>query len=108
MRSRWLLLVALGVLTGIGSFIAHRVVRQEQLTKLASGLTGGDPTRAPQLMLTFGCAGCHDIPGLAGPSGRVGPSLRTLAERVYIGGVAANTPENLVRWIVNPKALNPR
>jgi cytochrome c1 len=59
-------------------------------------------------MITYGCAGCHEIPDLAGPSGRVGPPLRTISERVYIAGVATNTPENLVGWIVNPKALNPK
>ncbi|GJE34974.1 Cytochrome c oxidase subunit 2 [Methylobacterium oxalidis] len=57
-------------------------------------------------MITYGCAGCHEISGLAGPSGRVGPPLRSIGERIYIGGVATNTPENLVRWIANPKALN--
>ena len=26
----------------------------------------------------------------------------------YIGGVAANRPDQLVRWLVNPRALAPR
>ncbi|WP_312034861.1 c-type cytochrome [Methylorubrum rhodesianum] len=49
-----------------------------------------------------------DILGAAGPKGRVGPPLRALAERVYIGGGAVNTPENLLQWIADPRSLSPR
>jgi hypothetical protein len=31
-----------------------------------------------------------------------------VAERIYIAGVLANTPENLARWIENPTEINPR
>jgi cytochrome c2 len=109
MRRKGIVLLVLIAAAGVGGGItAHRVQQHQQRTELAKSLTGGDPARAPNLMRTFGCAGCHEISGLAGPSGRVGPPLRTVAERVYIGGVVVNTPENLVRWIVDPKALNPR
>lgn len=108
MRFRWIALVASTAALVAGGIVAHRVEQHRQRVELARGLTGGNPDRAPVLMITYGCAGCHEIPGLAGPRGRVGPPLGTLAERVYIGGVVANTPENLVRWIANPKALDPR
>ncbi|ABY28520.1 c-type cytochrome [Methylorubrum extorquens] len=90
---------------GIGALWS---LRQTQKSEFIKRLTGGDPARAPTLMIKYGCASCHDIPDLHGPSGRVGPSLHALSERVYIGGVTTNTPENLVRWITNPKALSPR
>ena len=109
MRLRWIILVAaLAALTAGGSFAALKIERRRERIELARNLTGGDPARAPKLMIAYGCASCHEIPGLAGPSGRVGPPLRTISERVYIGGVATNTPENLVGWIANPKALNPK
>ncbi|ACL57327.1 c-type cytochrome [Methylobacterium nodulans] len=109
MRRRWIaFFAAVAVLAVAGGIAVHRIERHQQQVRLARTLTGGDPDRAPDLMIAYGCAGCHEIPDLAGPRGRVGPPLRTLAERVYIGGVAANTPENLVRWIVNPKAFAPR
>jgi hypothetical protein len=33
------------------------------------------------------------------------PELR-IANRIYIAGVLQNTPDNMVRWIENPKAVN--
>ena len=29
-------------------------------------------------------------------------------QRVYVGGVVANSPDNLVRWIVSPQTFSPR
>lgn len=109
MRPRWIILAAaLAALSVGGSFAALKIEHRKERIELARNLTGGDPARAPKLMITYGCAGCHEIPGLAGPGGRVGAPLRNIRDRVYIAGVATNTPENLVGWIVNPKALNPK
>jgi mono/diheme cytochrome c family protein len=80
----------------------------KQNEKLASALTGGDPTRAPEIMRRYGCAGCHTIPGVPGADGLVGPALSGLGQRVYIAGVATNSPDNLIRWIVTPQAFSPR
>jgi len=27
---------------------------------------------------------------------------------VYLGGAATNTPDNLIRWIVNPREIDPK
>ena len=70
-------------------------------------LTGGDPSRAPWLMTHYGCAGCHTIGGIPGADGKVGPPLKGLIERVYIGGTAPNNAENLVRWLVEPQRFAP-
>jgi cytochrome c2 len=72
----------------------------------AIALTRGDPDRAPDHLRRYGCAGCHTISGLPGATGLVGPPLQSLAKRVYIGSVR-NTPDNLIAWIVNPRALDP-
>lgn len=82
--------------------------QRSETRAIARALTAGDPTHAPDLLIRYGCAGCHTIPGVPGGDGKVGPSLASLRERVYVGGVARNSPDNLVRWIVNPQSLSPR
>lgn len=72
----------------------------------ARALTGGDPARGRAMIQRYGCGSCHMIPGVPGARGTVGPSLAGLAERSYVGGVLMHTPENLVRWIVDPKGVD--
>jgi cytochrome c2 len=64
--------------------------------------TGGDPQNGVATIRAYGCAACHDIPGVAMPGGRVGPPLTGFAKRAFIGGELPNTPENLERWIRDP------
>ena len=71
-------------------------------------LTGGDAQRGQALIAYYGCGSCHSIPGVARANGLVGPPLRGIRERAYIGGVVANTPQNLVQWIVDPHRLSSR
>jgi len=54
----------------------------------------------------YGCNTCHTIAGVAGADGLVGPPLTGIAQRMFIGGVARNTPANLVAWIQNPKQFD--
>jgi cytochrome c2 len=63
---------------------------------------------ASSLFLRYGCAGCHEIPGVAGAKGRAGPSLADYSDRLYVAGALRNEPANLIRWIVNPRAIEPR
>ena len=51
------------------------------------------------LLRQFGCGGCHEIPDVAAAKGKVGPPLAGVANRVYLGGVLPNTPENMLRFI---------
>jgi cytochrome c len=67
----------------------------------------GNPDRGRMLILQTGCGGCHEISGIPGARGAIGPPLNTVASRLMIGGVIANTPANLMRWIENPRAVNP-
>jgi cytochrome c2 len=68
--------------------------------------TGGEPREAPRAIRQYGCAACHDIPGVQSPGGLAGPSLSGITERLYVGGVVENTPDKLIRWIVNPKQFS--
>jgi cytochrome c2 len=81
---------------------------QQRKSSRAEQMTGGDPSKAQAALRQYGCAACHATPGVASPGGLAGPSLSGIAERLYVGGVAENTPDNLIRWIVNPKQFNPR
>ena len=100
-----LVLLALGA--GIG--IAYQSWGlMEQQRKEAIARTGGDPDKAPALLVKYGCVNCHNVPGLNAPTGNVGPDLSGIGKRAYIGGVLANNAENLLRWIVDPRAIDPR
>ena len=81
---------------------------QHQFEAVATAMAGGDLRRAPGIIRRYGCAGCHTIPGIPGGDGQVGGPLADMKHRVYVGGVAINTPDNLVRWIVSPQAFSPR
>lgn len=67
---------------------------------------GGSPTRGEELIRTYGCGACHTIPGVAGAKSTVGPDLHGIAARAYIAGVLPNTPENMMRWLMNPPAVD--
>lgn len=101
-------LLALAVLLGAaGGAYGVSAKRQTEARQLASALTGGgDPSLGPPLMREFGCAGCHTVSGVPGAQGMVGPRLDDIARRVYVAGRFTNTPETLISWIANPKALD--
>jgi len=99
--------VIVGLVAVAGTTTIAWSSRQEN-ERIARAMTGGDPSHAPALMRQYGCGGCHTIPGLSGADGQVGPPLADLRRRVYIGGVANNSPDNLVQWIVSPQSYSPR
>jgi cytochrome c2 len=74
----------------------------------AAALTGGDPSRGPDLMRKYGCQSCHTVPGVVGANGLVGPPLAGIASRSYIAGVLPNAPDNMLAWIRNPKSVDPK
>lgn len=76
--------------------------------QVARALTGGEADRALPLLRRYGCAGCHEIPGVPGADGRVGPPLGDFRQRVFIAGVLPNNAGNLVRWLVDPPAIHPK
>ncbi|MET0313207.1 MAG: c-type cytochrome [Hansschlegelia sp.] len=63
--------------------------------------------RAVQLIKSAGCGGCHEIPGVDGAEGRVGPPLKGVGGRTFLAGMIRNTPENMVAWLKDPQAIAP-
>ena len=67
-----------------------------------------DPRRGKQAIRQYACVTCHAIPGIVGANAPVGPPLKEIGTRGFIAGVLPNTPENMVRWIRHPQAVNPK
>jgi cytochrome c2 len=76
--------------------------------KRPEGALGGDPDNGKLLLRQFGCGTCHEIPGVAAATGRVGPPLGGVARRVYLAGVLPNTPANMAAFIRRPQAFAPK
>ena len=108
---RWRTVLASGaiaVLAGgaLAGWTVDRADRDARRAR-AESLTGGRVERAVALINRYGCSSCHAIPGIRGPRGLVGPALGDVGKRVYIAGVLTNSPHNMVRWIVDPPAVDP-
>ena len=73
---------------------------------LAANVAGGDPARGPDLIRYYGCGSCHEIPGVPGAGGMVGPPLHRIARRAYLAGVLPNTPDNMIAWIRDPHGVD--
>lgn len=71
-------------------------------------IAGADAERGRVAIRQYGCVACHAVPGVRNPGGNVGPPLAGLAKRGYIGGVLPNTPDQLVRWLLDPPGVDPR
>lgn len=69
--------------------------------------TGGQAARGAALIEAKGCGACHTIPGIRGAEGVVAAPLTTFARRTFIAGELPNTPENLVRWVRDPRSVEP-
>jgi cytochrome c2 len=69
----------------------------------------GDAARGQTLVASgaYGCTACHDVPGVRGPKGMVGPPLAGIAQRAFIAGQLPNNPDMLVRFLQDPPALVP-
>jgi cytochrome c2 len=89
------LLAAVGACGGEGEVPAHHRV------------IGGEPEAGRALIAGYGCTACHRIPGVATPTGTVGPSLEGFGRRAYIAGQLPNRPALLAAWLRDPPAIAP-
>jgi cytochrome c len=69
----------------------------------AVALTGGDPRKGIEAIGRYGCASCHDIPGIRPAGAAVGPPLAGIAARGYLAGRLPNSPTNMMTWIQHPQ-----
>ena len=81
---------------------------QQQAVAPPRAVTQGDASRGKRLLPQYACHSCHLIPGITGSEAYVGRPLEGLAKRRLIAGTLPNTQDNLVRWIRDPQAVDPR
>ena len=67
---------------------------------------GGVADRGARLIGQYGCGACHTVSGVRGADGLVGPPLDGIGGRSYIAGVLTNTPQHMIRWIVDPHGVD--
>ena len=82
--------------------------QRQTVASSAGARPSGDPKAGLHAIYQYLCVTCHAIPGTVEGKPNVGPPLGSVASRRYLGGVLLNTPENMVRWLMNPQAIDPR
>jgi cytochrome c2 len=102
-----LALVAAAAAIGVG-VVANDAIDRRRLEVHAEAMTGGDASAGREALARRPCGGCHEIPGIRGAQGKVGPSLSGFAGRAYVDGRLTNSPDNLAAWIVDPHAIDPQ
>lgn len=103
MKAGWVL--AVGLMLGAGGILGGCTGGQQ--TDSYNPAMAGNPQRGRQLIVSYGCGSCHTIPGVYRARGLVGPPLYFFSRRTMIAGELPNNPDNLVRWLLNPKAVEP-
>jgi cytochrome c2 len=103
MKSAWMMAAGL-VLLGVGMPAG---CTGGQMSRPFSVVMNGNPHRGRQLIVSYGCGACHVIPGIYTARGLVGPPLYFFSRRTIIAGELPNTPDNLVRWLRHPTAVEP-
>jgi len=68
----------------------------------------GDVNRGKEAIQRYGCNSCHNIPGIPGSKGMVGPPLDHMASRSLIGGKLPNNPQTMIEWLQNPTKFDPQ
>jgi cytochrome c1 len=99
---------AISAALATGVWMALASCNAGQATRPYLVVTQGNPDHGKQLIRSYGCGACHIVPGIQGARGMVGPPLLYFSQRTMIAGELPNTPDNLVRWIENPKAVEPK
>jgi cytochrome c len=102
-----LLLFGLAAVAGVASVVVLYGQDAAQARTTAEQIAHGDVDAGKAAIARYGCGACHQIPGVAGAEGAVGPSLAGFGIRSEVAGVLANTPPNLVRWLRFPQQVVP-
>ena len=67
----------------------------------------GDVDAGKRATERYLCVTCHVIPGFVSAQHHVGPPLDGIAKRGFIAGVLSNSRENMVRFLLDPKQVDP-
>ena len=70
--------------------------------------TEGPAERGREAIRRYDCGSCHTVPGIREARGKVAPPLTYFSERSFIAGELPNSPDNLVRWIMAPREVEPK
>jgi len=70
--------------------------------------TGGNAASGRAVIENRNCGSCHTIPGVRSARGLVAPPLFWFSRRTFIAGEVPNTPANLIQWVREPQAIEPR
>jgi mono/diheme cytochrome c family protein len=70
--------------------------------------SAGDVARGRVLIEHYDCGTCHVIPGVRAAHGVTASPLLWFSRRSFIAGEIPNTPVNLVRWLRDPRDVEPR
>jgi cytochrome c2 len=100
MRISWSLFLGFAALLHVGCSASAK--------QAANVMTNGDADRGASAIANYGCGSCHTIRGISGAHALVGPDLSRIGSRSYIAGSLDNQPENMIRWIQDPHAINER
>lgn len=104
----WTFVAVVGPLL-VAALVTALVVGCSTDARLPSSIGSGfgDPEIGRHLIEVHGCGACHRIPGVPDADGLVGPPLDAMGRRTFIAGRLANTPDNMVRWVMHPHEVDP-
>ena len=103
MKAWWVLTAGIALLAA--SLLGGCTGGQQTSTYMPA--MSGNPQHGRELIVSYGCGSCHTIPGVYRARGLVGPPLYFFGRRTMIAGELPNNPDNLVRWLRDPKAVEP-
>jgi cytochrome c len=103
MRTILLVLIAVLLLMSVACDRPSRT----QVKRVAMLTGGGDARLGRTDIRKYGCNTCHEISGVPGARGLIGPPLNGIGQRYYIAGELPNTPDNLMLWIEHPRQVEP-
>jgi len=105
---RWRLGATVALIVVGAAGYAYNYRHEElQLARHAEALTGGSVARGKAAFARYGCGGCHQLTGVSLASGKVGPPLDGIGGRAILAGRLENRPPNLMRWIADPRGVDP-
>lgn len=70
-------------------------------------ISKGNAARGRERIVHYQCSTCHSVPGVPEAGGIAGPPLHQIGSRSYLAGKLHNTPQNLVRWLLEPQDVDP-